>query len=396
MATIRPWKRGWQVRWKEKVGTEWRDRSRSCSTLRAARSLRREVEHAVAVQGLWRPEEPSKPAGVREEPGLEELIAVFLTAQKAGGKADNTILRYGQALEVFVRWARRAFRGQRLTGDLLSESTMTRFYVWLGKGTGRHGKRRSATTRRKYLQIVLNWWSWLTSKDEWKAYVTASVPALRHLDVAPALRKRTLAPTWVEMDSCIACANGSQRQLYTVLRFTGLRVQQAMELRWDDLDLDDAILHVRPELGKTQQEKMGRWVPVSEHLVEVVSGWGRREGYLVPSRRGLGAGHRSPRLARSRDARRAWDRAIEQYDVRPAVARLPHHSFRAGFVTGLKRLGADDEAVENLVGHSLGLRGLYTDPDALPMKEAVSLIPPLSEPTRISRPIDLATRAKTS
>jgi len=198
------------------------------------------------------------------------------------------------------------------------------------------------------------------------------------------------------MDSCIACANGSQQQLYTVLRFTGLRVQQAMELRWDDLDLDDAILHVRPELGKTQQEKMGRWVPVSEHLVEVVSGWGRREGYLVPTRRGLGAGHRSPRLARSRDARRAWDRAIEQYDVRPAVARLPHHSFRAGFVTGLKRLGADDEAVENLVGHSLGLRGLYTDPDALPMKEAVSLIPPLSEPTRFSRPIDLAERAKSS
>ena len=28
-------------------------------------------------------------------------------------------------------------------------------------------------------------------------------------------------------------------------------------------------------------------------------------------------------------------------------------------------------------GHSLGLRGVYTDPDALPLREAVARIPPL-------------------
>ena len=394
MATIRPWKKGWQVRWKERHGGGWKDRSKACKTLGTARALRREVEHALAVQGYWRVEERPEPPELREEPDLEELTRVFLTAQKFAGKADNTLLRYGQGLEVFVRWAREAFPGQLVTGDLLSESTVSRFYVWLDQTKGANRKRRAATTKRKYVEIVLNFWSWLTSKDEWKDLVSPSVPLLRHLDAAPALRIRTLAPTWAEMDACVLCASGSQRRLYTVLRFTGLRVQQAMQLLWDDLDLEAAVLQVRPELGKSLQEKMGRWVPVSRYLVEVVSGWGRREGYLVPSMRAWGANRRSPRLARSRDARRAWDRAIKRYGVRRPATKMPHHSFRYGFVTGLKRLGADDEAVEFLVGHSMGLRGLYTDPDALPMREAVDLIPPISEPTSVSLPIDLTERSK--
>jgi hypothetical protein len=40
---------------------------------------------------------------------------------------------------------------------------------------------------------------------------------------------------------------------------------------------------------------------------------------------------------------------------------------------------ADSDAVEFLVGHSLGLRGIYTDPDALQLREAVALIPPLGD-----------------
>ncbi len=55
----------------------------------------------------------------------------------------------------------------------------------------------------------------------------------------------------------------------------------------------------------------------------------------------------------------------------------PHHAFRKGLVSGLKRAGADTDAVEVLVGHSLGLRGVYTDPDAIPLRGAVELIPRL-------------------
>ena len=38
------------------------------------------------------------------------------------------------------------------------------------------------------------------------------------------------------------------------------------------------------------------------------------------------------------------------------------------------------DAVEVLVGHSLGLRGVYTDPDAQPLKAAIKLVPAIGEP----------------
>lgn len=381
MASIRKWKTSYQVRWWELEGGRRVQRCRTCPTKKAATDLKIEVEHAFAVRGYWEPAERPEPEPVREAPDLGTLSRAWLSALKAGGKAANTILGYGHQQEVFLRWLKGDRPGERLTGSVFSESTVTAFYLWLGEEeTGRHGKRRSATTRRKYVEVILSWWSWLASKDDWAEQVGARVPLLRHMDIAPALRRRTLAPTWEEMDACILSAAGWQQQLYTVLRFTGLRVQQAMGLRWDDLDLDRLVLHVRPELGKTAQEKQGRWVPVSEHLVEIVAGWGLREGWLIESGRETGAGGRSDRLARSRDARRSWDRAMKKYEVRSEVTEQPHHCFRKGFVSGLKRLGADDEAVEVLVGHSLGLRGIYTDPDAQPLKAAIKLVPAIGEP----------------
>jgi integrase len=115
-------------------------------------------------------------------------------------------------------------------------------------------------------------------------------------------------------------------------------------------------------------------VPLSSHLVGILAGWEPREGYLIPTNRQACR----ERMARPRDMGRAWERA----GVRKAAwDGRPHHAFRKGFVSELRRAGADGDAVEVLVGHSLGLRGVYTDPDALPLREAVGLIPPLGTPS---------------
>jgi integrase len=169
------------------------------------------------------------------------------------------------------------------------------------------------------------------------------------------------------MDGAIECANGWVRQLCFVLRCTGLRVQQALALRWNDLRLEEEVpcVQIRGELGKTAQERRGRWVPLAPVLVSEIAGWGVREGYLLPC-------SRKSRAARARDAIRAWERA----GVDAALwTKCAHHAFRAGFQSGLKRLGADTEAVEYLVGHSRGIREHYVSPDDLPLVEAVRMVP---------------------
>ena len=190
-------------------------------------------------------------------------------------------------------------------------------------------------------------------------------PPQRRIEV----RTSPSTPTWAEADACVEHCIGWRRNLAMVMRYTGLRVQQAMGLRWDDLDLDTATLRMRGELGKSRQERAGRIIPVSPHLVAEVQGWGVREGWLVEA----GGRATERRLAcRSHAVGGAWRRAGVREE---AWKGRPQHAFRKAFVSGLIGAGASREAVEHLVGHSLGLAGVYTDSDVLGLRAAVALVP---------------------
>jgi integrase len=75
------------------------------------------------------------------------------------------------------------------------------------------------------------------------------------------------------MDAVIEPASGWQRRLYFLLRCTGLRVGKALELRWDDLRFEQGIAEIRPELGKSKQERRGPWIPLAQVLVAELAGW---------------------------------------------------------------------------------------------------------------------------
>ena len=282
--------------------------------------------------------------------------------------APGTAERYARNLELFLRWlkAREGARA-RLHPDLLTQTLVEEFYHDLA-GNGRHGRPRTAPTRRKIVEVLQLAWEWAAGRDD----LGPLVPRPARIEMLPRVPVLTVAPTWAEMDAVVGAFDPDawHRKLAILLRFTGLRVQQAMSLLWVDFDLDRQTLHVRGELGKSRQEKRGRIVPVSAHLLEIMSGWGRREAYVITSNR---KGRRE-RLARPRDMRRAWERA----GVREAAWRgRPHHAFRKGFVSGLRAEGADPDAVEVLVGHSLGLKGVYTDPDSLALRATIEKIPAL-------------------
>jgi len=59
-----------------------------------------------------------------------------------------------------------------------------------------------------------------------------------------------LAPTWAEMDAAVAACRGWHRDLVATLRGTGLRRDQAMRLRWGDVDLGEGLLSLRGERGR--------------------------------------------------------------------------------------------------------------------------------------------------
>jgi integrase len=245
---------------------------------------------------------------------------------------------------------------------------------------------RQISTLRLSVGAVHQAWEWGYDADE---YGEAVVPRPKRLKMPSPIARLARAPSWTEMDAAIGACYGLSRsqaelaspgtrakvgaswvwraRLLTVMRCTGLRVTQVLRLRWDDID--DDMLVVRPELGKSRQEKVGHIIPLAPVLIDEIAGWGRREGWLVAPEKKM------RRDLDPRPTRKAWETSGVHSRVWGGETKgQPHHAFRKGFKTGLARLGVEPYVRDLLVGHRLGLDGHYLDmfDEA---RAAVALIP---------------------
>ena len=362
MASIEQRRGKFLVRWRDPDGET---RSRVCPDEKTAWRVKLDIERAVAEGKRWQPRD------ARPEPELVEILEAY-SRRCARVLAEGTALRYAQTMDVFVRWLRERHGARaKLTGSLLSSKLLEEFFEYLGS-TGLHGRARGLDTRRKNVEVIQLAWKFAANSDAYADFV----PPPRAIEMPRSPAQVPVAPRWAEIDAFVWRLTDWNQQVAILMRFTGLRVAQTTFLTWPDVDLARGSLIVRGELGKSKQEKRGRVVPISPHLVEILQAWGPKPaGYLVEAARARG-GDRE-RMVRQRAMRQAW----ADIEAREDIWRgRPSHAIRKGFISGLKRAGADDEAVEYLVGHSLHLRGVYNDPDALPLRDAVALVPPLSPP----------------
>lgn len=368
MAWIRQKDKRWYVGWRE--GGQQRE-TPAGTDRRTALQLKAVIERNRTF-GL-----PGLPEDLQaEEPKLEDMFEAF-AADLERTKADATCKAVDHSQTLFFRSLRQRYPRRILRASDLSLTHLRAFDTFLQK------RGCSVSTRVKRIQHVTRAWRWLAEEsDEYGDYTSPP----KKLEMPVVVRRQTKAPTWEEMDACIEAANGWHKKLAIVLRCTGLRVDQAMKLRCDDIDRKDGLLVIRPELGKSPEERRGRTIPVTKHLVNEVAKWGPWEGWLIPCNRKPGPRERE---ARARDMVRAWKRSGVRGEVWAAPEKgrhgQAHHAFRKGFVTGLRRLGADPDAVEYLVGHSLGLRGVYTDPDAYHLHDVVGLVPPIGGDGKVTR-----------
>jgi len=342
MASIEKRKGGWRIRWRE----GGQPRSHQCPTRKAAVDVRRQVEDAVARGEHW-----TAPA-LRREPTVASLMEAYL-ADRARVLAAGTVRVYAVQLDIVLGWL--GSRGRRSPREVFSRTTLEELWTWTGEAD------RGLKFRREIVEGFRRVWVWSFDHEDY----SDDVPRPSKIELPTPPTTPTLAPTWSDMDRAIAhlAAGSGYQRLAILMRCTGLRVWQAKRLRWDDVDLERREIIIRGELGKSRQERAGRIVPMAPVLATLLAGWGVREGLVA----GVSA-DQYPAI------RRAWTAA----GVRDGIWRQrPHHAFRKGFVSELRRAGASSDAVEYLVGHSLGLVGVYTDPRALGLDAAVALVPPL-------------------
>jgi len=353
-------KRGsrWQVRWRDPDGQQ---RNKTCSDLRTAQRLRRDIEQTVELGLRW--EEPDRdPAKA-----LEEVIDAWLIDSQRTKRA-STHQQRAIALTLFCEWMKTQSARRRVDLSALKRSVLESYYNHLI-----NERKVSRLTANDRIRHISKFWRWAYDHDDYPE--TPRPRSIELPEAHPALAP--VAPDWVQMDEAIEAAGaGWYRDLFLVLRFTGLRRSQAMALLWSDFDLQNQTLTIRPELGKTRQERRGRVIPVSNHLIEEISGWGRREGFLIDVTKKAAPWGRTKR---NREVHNGQVKAIWRRTSAPEDRyRQPCHCFRKGFISELIKAGAKEYAVKRLVGHSGGVTfDVYATPAALEaeMRAAVGGIP---------------------
>lgn len=369
----------WLVRWRDPDGVE---RNRTVADRETAKELARQVEHTVGLGRRWEPADADPLPALVEGQGTEVTGGAFHDFMNVarGLYVAGTVRHYDRALRQFLVHLRSCHpHRRRLTVDLITRDTLQ---TWFGVLR----QRLTVSSARLYVGAVYAAWEWMEDSDKYGKHTGR----VRRFEMPAPTSTPAAAPSWGQMDKCIAAAlrlaeedetargrrgYAWRSRLLILLRFTGLRVdEQAMQLRWEDVDLDAAEITLRGELGKSDAERTGRVLPLSPHLVELMAGWGRREGYVL-------APWKVDRHSTSAHIVRCWQesKAPERiWGEGPGRKRgQAHHAFRKGLKTGLARLGADRDVRDYLLGHHRGIDENYIE-TLEQAREIVARLPPLS------------------
>ena len=150
-----------------------------------------------------------------------------------------------------------------------------------------------------------------------------------------------------EIERMIAVTDNIRHKLIImVLYYAGLRLSEAINLRWEDIDFDREIIHIK----KTKGEKE-RVVFLHPKLVEMLKIYGvNKKGLVFRSQR------------KKRYNRRTIQQIVHDVAEKAEIEkRVSPHTLRHSFATHLLEAGADIRYIQHLLGHKdLKTTQIYT------------------------------------
>lgn len=171
---------------------------------------------------------------------------------------------------------------------------------------------------------------------------------LPRLRVEQSLRR---ALTDEELGRVLGTADGEMRTLCHIGAYTGLRLSDAVRVKWEDFTADGAALIVRPR--KTAHSS-GRVVsvPVHAELRRVIGDGGGKCGYLMPQLAALKHDALGRRVMGHLQKCVGFERGRKPQGYRRSMPEVGFHSLRATFITRLANAGTPLPVVQSLVGHT--------------------------------------------
>ena len=343
--------------------------------------LEAEIEEALRTRGYW--EKPTEDIGARPVDINIEFAAVAWIEWKVAirGVSGSTRGNLARAMKRFFTELRKVLRLKErdvVHGSMLTQGNITKVVT-------RFRRRYGEGTIYQTVSAVVDMWTWVASQEKYDS--VPRPPYNKHLvlPTPPVYEAPPVVPTMEECDACIRQIRMPlPRMLAVVMRYTGLRLEQAAHVHREDLDGPGSTLLIRK--GKSRREKaMMRRVPVSPFLACDLAALlaERVSGPLFPDRRDPSVPIRTYRN-QTRYVTEAWQKAtanggarLEAWNPPNRRKARPDHAFRAAFQAKLADEGVADNVIDWLVGHAPRTTRArhYSRPSELVLVRAIEHVP---------------------
>jgi len=243
------------------------------------------------------------------------------------GSSNHTVVNYAVDLSQFSEFL------ESLDVRCPDEIRHTHVRSFLREVVG-YGYARSSAARK--LSSIKGWTSFLKERGEISSDPASGVRGPR----LPKKLPRAITPE--EVTRLIEEGPGGKyasrdRTILEILYGCGLRVAEAANLKWEQVDLDERWIRVR---GKGDKERM---VPMGRCAVEALSNWRKSldmgEPFVFPGERGGPLATRTLHRVVTRAARRV------------GLAEVTPHVLRHSFATHMLERGASLRVLQELLGH---------------------------------------------
>jgi len=301
--------------------------------------------------------------------GMYQLLQAFLESLAILNYSARTISTREKALLMFIEWSgqRRLIRPTEITRAMLE-----RYQRSLFLHRKQNGEPLSFNTQHSRLVSIRMWFKWLT-RQNYLAYNPASELILPRL--TKKLPKAVLTTGEVENtlnEADIDTVTGLRdRAILETLYSTGLRRQELVGVRVEDIDRERGTLFVRK--GKGGKERI---IPIGDRAVQWI------DKYMDQAREALSCGRDDGALFLNRFGVAfvpdAISTLVRQYLNKGGVTKPgSSHLFRHTMATLMLENGADIRFIQAMLGHAkLESTEIYTRVSIVKLKNVHTLTHP--------------------
>ncbi len=293
---------------------------------------------------------------------VEDFLNSWL-AGRAGARAEATLFKYKQAVREFL-----THLGKRaaLPLNAIGSADCIAF-------------RDRCTALGRAPSSVTNLLKCLSSAFE-SAKKEGSIPhnpwnAVPILKDPEKQRRQVFTPQQIQM--LLNAASDSWRGLILFGYFTGLRLQDIVNLKWENLDLESGLLRIvtrktNKEVTLALHPDLRSWLNAQEKM----SG----AKYVLEELKNQSANHLSRSFARFMKRAGVQGELIRKAkgDSGHNLSGLTFHSLRHTFISAMANAGVSEELRMEIVGQTTGaVHKIYTHHEAERLRAAITTIPSL-------------------